>query len=236
MRYSEAMAIIEIESTIIGIRGRQHGLVFSANLAGPYTRGRYKGANPRTERQCTVRAYLAQSAAAWLNLTAAERTAWNALGAAPPEPVYNSLGQIIVLSGFQWHAKIWARSMSVGATPPTAAPAPPTATSFVSITANINALGTPDSSFSLVEPATPDSVYAIVFMAFSQAGGAAVGYRNWKLLMTLAAPYDTDEQCQVEMELIFGKPPQFSIVSLRAYSQLANGLRSPAVETSALVG
>lgn len=78
--------------------GKQGGIVWSHNAAGPYVRARSIPVNPNTDRQVAVRNSVRSIAIAWeLTLTQAQRDAWDTYAA--NVSWVNRLGQTITLSG-----------------------------------------------------------------------------------------------------------------------------------------
>jgi len=77
------------------------GVTASHNRYGSYLRSRVIPTNPSSQRQQEIRNYLTDLAAMWTNiLSQAQRTAWDAYGAAITK--YDSLGQPYTLPGFNW--------------------------------------------------------------------------------------------------------------------------------------
>jgi hypothetical protein len=60
-------------------RGAEGGVVYSRNRFGAYTRARVSPVQPRTDYQLDIRAKLQTVSAAWRDLTAAQKAAWNEL-------------------------------------------------------------------------------------------------------------------------------------------------------------
>ena len=60
-------------------RGSEGGVVYSRNRFGAYTRQRVSPVQPRTDYQLDIRAKLQTVSAAWRDLTAAQKAAWNEL-------------------------------------------------------------------------------------------------------------------------------------------------------------
>jgi len=78
--------------------GKQGGMVWSHNAAGPYTRNRAIPVNPQTDRQVAVRNATRGLAIAWsLELTQLQRDAWDTYAALVNWT--NRLGQSINLKG-----------------------------------------------------------------------------------------------------------------------------------------
>lgn len=87
------------------IKGSSGGTVFSRNRGGAYIRSRVKGVNPNTPKQRAVRANFGSLSKGWgVDLGATDRDAWTFFGQG--NPVVNSLGQSIILSGNAWYNKL----------------------------------------------------------------------------------------------------------------------------------
>jgi hypothetical protein len=108
------MAIVTIALPVTGIRGTLAGVVFSANKSGPYAKGWSSGCNPGTIGQVNQRGLMAQAGYLWRTLSTAEQGDWDTFAAAPPEDDYNSLGELILLSGFGWFTRILLRRRRCG--------------------------------------------------------------------------------------------------------------------------
>lgn len=114
------------------ISGSVGGTTFSHNRGGPYTRRRAIPSNPSTSFQLSRRAALATIAQQWQSLTAAQRQAW--LEWARQNPIVNTLGNTVQLSGEMAYIKLNSRLFLSGDTlisvPPIVS-APPAFTSIV---------------------------------------------------------------------------------------------------------
>jgi len=84
--------------------GKQGGMVFSHNAAGPYTRNRAIPTNPNTDLQVASRNAVNSISQAWDQvLTQVQRDAWDAYGLNIPWT--NRLGQTINLSGISHYIR-----------------------------------------------------------------------------------------------------------------------------------
>lgn len=84
--------------------GSVAGQTSSRNRFGQYRRTRAIPVNPDTSLQGLVRDNMAHIASAWAGLTAPQRAAWE--GCAVNFPKVDSLGQAIVLTGFQQFVRV----------------------------------------------------------------------------------------------------------------------------------
>jgi hypothetical protein len=117
------MAIIKIQAPLSGIRGKFGGMIFSANGSGNYCRSWVYPVAKRSFIQVVNRARLSTIRIAWNSLSAGEIADWNALAATPPEIDYNSLGDVVLLSGSAWHTRINLRRLQCGQAIENTAPA-----------------------------------------------------------------------------------------------------------------
>jgi hypothetical protein len=119
------MAILRLGQTVIGIRGTIAGVTYSQNRSGAYAKGWARGSNPRRPLQQNVRNQIAQMGQLWQSLTPAQIIAWDGFAALGPEPTYNSLGQLLDLSGFNYFTRCNVRRLQMGYPIELDPPAPP---------------------------------------------------------------------------------------------------------------
>lgn len=100
------MAIAKFAAPVSGLRGTVGGITYSANGSGPYVKAWSRSANPRTTLQSDQRGRIATRAAAWRNLTNAQRDDWIDYADDPAQLRTNSLGETFFASGFNWYVKI----------------------------------------------------------------------------------------------------------------------------------
>jgi hypothetical protein len=108
------MAIIKLGGVVTGIRGTVGGVTYSANKGGPYAKAWGSGSNARSALQQERRGNVLTMASAWGGMSDAERDAWGVLAAADPEPTYNSLGELVVMSGWGYFVRCNQRRLGVG--------------------------------------------------------------------------------------------------------------------------
>lgn len=106
------MAIIKLGSLVVGIRGSVGGVTYSQALGGPYAKAWGRGNNPRSQLQQRNRGQFGGLPAAWQGLTGTQRTAWDGFAAGDPEPTFNSLGEAVVLSGFNYFVRCNSRRLA----------------------------------------------------------------------------------------------------------------------------
>lgn len=103
------------------LRGRIGANVYSHNKGGDYVRLGTIPTNPQTTRQQTTRSQLGTAAAAWTTtLSAAQRDLWDVFAGA--NPIKNSLGEDILISGLAWYVKVATMLADAGQTAVTAPP------------------------------------------------------------------------------------------------------------------
>ena len=110
------MAILKLGPLIIGIRGTTGGATFSANKSGPYVKGWAKPPLPTRIRQSAIQTTFSQIAAFWVAMPQADRDDWDTWAAGPAPPRTNSLGEPIVLNGFNWFQSLQGRRVMRGTT------------------------------------------------------------------------------------------------------------------------
>ena len=108
--------IIKFGPTIVGARGSIGGLTFSANLAGPYAKTWQRPPKTRTPAQAATGNTLGIAAQHWRTLSGANQTAWNLWASTTAPARFNSLGQAITLSGFQWFVEMSTKLLFNAAT------------------------------------------------------------------------------------------------------------------------
>lgn len=108
------MAIVKLGTTVVGIRGTVGGITFAANRAGNYARAWGRGPAAQTQARQLSNSRFGQLGAWWQALSSAQRDGWDALALLNPEPTYNSLGELIALSGFDYFTRCNGRRLSKG--------------------------------------------------------------------------------------------------------------------------
>lgn len=218
------MAIIKLGATVVGIRGTAGGLTFSVNGSGPFVKAWGGARHKRTLKQSTQRSNIGDLAQRWRALTGAQRTAWNALTAAPPEVVTNSLGEVIALSGYQWFCKVVGRRQLVTATPSYLAPttAAPTYNQFTTLT--LRASGSLNVAFDI--GSWPANHYLITLWGIFPSVGRLVASANWKLLWAAAPTNDGWSYVTTPYYAAFGAPIVGQVGFARCSAQSVDGLRS----------
>lgn len=128
------------------MRGRIGGNVYSHNKGGDYVRLGTAPTNPQTSRQQTTRSQLGTFAASWTTtLTQAQRDAWDVYAAA--NPVKNSLGEDILISGLAWYVKCNTVLADAGATGISSPPVSAAPFALATVSVDISAATTVDVTF-----------------------------------------------------------------------------------------
>ena len=231
------MAIIKLGGTVVGIRGTVGGLVYSANQSGPFARSWSKPTNPRSVRQQRGRGFMTQLGPAWQALSGAQRTAWDALAVADPEPTFNSLGEPVALSGWGYFVRCNKRRLQNLQTVLSVAPVGAEATrpaSVVPLTFAV-ASGTP-GTFTATWPVAGilATDYAVVLVGVMQSGAQLYtpnrAYWVGAVLGTLGAL-----SLGADFAAIFGAVRPGWSVRGTFHIQRGSGLRSAAAAISAVV-
>ncbi len=107
------MALIKLGAFVTEISGKIGGTIFSRSKGGTYAKNRVIPLNPQTTAQTLVRQAFGAIAQAWRNLTATQRSAFDA--AANGYPYQNRLGESKVLSGSALHQQLNLNLNSINA-------------------------------------------------------------------------------------------------------------------------
>lgn len=143
----------KISPILGGLSGSIAGSTFAHNRGGQYVRQRTIPVNPAAIKQAAVRNIVAIASGAWFSLTSTQRTQWN--NWASLNPVVDSLGQAVQLTGHQAYVGLSTRLGLAGVT---AVATPPITT------------GPPDLLTASVVPTAPGSV-AVTYTPTPLAAG-----------------------------------------------------------------
>lgn len=116
---------------IVDGRGKIGGHVASKNRAGSYLRTKVTPVNPNTSAQATVRNRLSGISSAWRDLTAAQRSAWNA--AVEDFAKTDIFGDLRNPTGFNLYQRLNNNLLNIGEAVITVPPAPVAVDSFTSM-------------------------------------------------------------------------------------------------------
>ncbi len=215
------------------ISGSILGTVFSRNRGGAYMRGRTIPTDPNTASQQSARAILSAQSQAWQARTDAERAAW--LNWAKQNPIIDTLGESILMSGHQAYVALNSRLAKDGATlltlPPIAAP-PLALTSIVQD--GDEGAGDVDLTFA----ATPLAAGVKLWIQAAVVNSSGVSYvKNLLRFVGTSAAAETspfDDEALIETKfgaLIVGQTIHVRVATF----DTATGLMSVALEDSVVV-
>lgn len=230
------MAIVKIQSPLVGIRGKYGGMVFSANGSGPFARAFSYPVSKRTVTQVSHRANLATVRHAWNTLTPAEVADWDTLALIPPEDDYNSLGELILLSGSAWHTRINMRRIQCGDaienTCPVATVVDPPDTFSLTV---IHSTGVVTDTVFEYTSGDFAGVYAVLQCAIVQSLVRNVQTAGFMTIWSGTVDNLTYTEINDELEAAFGYMQVGQKVFGRLYRQSTDGIRSVPLEATVLV-
>ena len=96
-------------------------ITYSHNKGGQYIRNRRKPTNPNSTKQQQIRSILSTLSRAWSGLTSTQQAQWNTWTSV--NPVIDTLGQSMFLSGQQGYIKLNSRLLQSGSTASATPPA-----------------------------------------------------------------------------------------------------------------
>ncbi len=227
------MAIITPGPTVAAISGSIGGTVYSRNRGGAYIRNRAIPVDPNTTAQQNARAILSNQSQAWQGLTDSQRAAWS--NWAKQNPVTNTLGNSILLSGHQAYVQLNARldlddQTQISLPPIVAAP---TALDSLVIDGDEGA-GDVDATFT----ATPLGANVKLWLTAAVVNSAGISYvRNLlRFIGTSAAAQTSPYDYETQIETKFGALIVGQRIFLRVSTfDTATGLLSVALEDSVTV-
>lgn len=222
------MAIVLYSALVDGVRGKVGGNVFSASLGGPYVKSWSGVRNPRPPRDQTLRANVGGLGAAWQGLTGAQRAAWDTFAATDPEPTVNSLGEPVVLTGWNYFCKCNTRRLQNGQDLILVAPSgseatrpnPEPATNFIVSNGPIQRFQVEWDPTGL-----PATNYAVVFVLALPSGAPVYDMTRLKFIWSAAATLGVKNDYAAFVAR-FGDLPNGWVVSGWLYMQNVSGLRS----------
>ena len=220
------MAIIKFGVLVAGARGTASGLIFTANGTGPFVRAWSKGSNPRSALQSQVRGRLSRCGPLWAGLSGAQKAAWDAFGAAPPETDYNSLGEVILLSGWQWLVRVNQRRQSVGLATTTTVPTNSPATQPASCTLTLNDLPTGPCSVAWTGGDFPANTSAVLFAAIHPTQGLQTKTADFRQVWAEQTPAGASKTLTSEFSARFGDIQTGWTGYARLYQLRDDGVRS----------
>ena len=220
------MAIVKLGDLVSGIRGSVGGVTYSANTNGPYTRAWSRGPNGRSGKQSARRGILSSLGGQWRGLTAAERNNWAYYIFAPCELPYNSLGEVITLSRWQWFCKLVARRYLLSATPSllagTGAPIPLVQSYSFSVSLTGGAVLNYSTWFS-----TYPHEAAVLFCGRGGGSVNPVGPQGMRLIWAAVGPGGTSTDVMPQLSAVFPNLQVGERVGWAACNQAPLGQRGP---------
>lgn len=229
------MAIIQLGTTVTAVRGTIGGITYSTNTNGPYAKSHTQPTNPRTYRQQTIRNTLQYLANLWNLLPDTSRALWNDYATLDPEPTYNSLGQLLKLTGFNYflrcNTRLIATQQPTLTNPgPTTRPDPATTLDF---TYNVHP---PKHLFiEWTMPSPPPNLLAIIFLAFSPFATPSYKPQSRKLAAYTLASNRYYESATL-IDSLFGDIPIRTTLFATLYIRnILNGLDSLPIHDHTMV-
>ena len=215
---------IKYSALVSGARNKLNGSVASRNRYGDYFRNKTTPVNPRTQYQQNVRAFMATNARAWRDLTADQRSAWNA--AAPSRPFTDIFGDKQIYSGFNLFMKINQQMLNFGQ--PTIADVPPNEpapSDLRGITVAIEG-----SVITLTTTAPPaEGQLLIVYAAANYSAGKSYTKNLQKFIQAFPGDITQPIELNAAIEERFGSITEGTGITVRAaaYSPIAGLLGIP---------
>ncbi len=228
------MAKIQNSALVGAISGAMGSTVFARNKGGQYMRSRSVPITSTTTYALEAKARMAAKTAAFRNLTAAQRMAWEEWAAT--HTVTDRLGAQIQLTGHQAYVSSNIRA-DLLPTPGTVATPPvlPAPASLTTLTATWD-IGIGD--FEIVFTPTPIGATNHLYCQAAVVGSGAINYVTnlLKLVSVTAANQATDLDLQTAIEERFGPLVVGQYVHIWASILSATtGLLSPPLRTSGIV-
>jgi hypothetical protein len=180
--------------------GSYQGMTASRNRFGQYFRSRATPVNPATTFQLNVRARLANNAAAWRDLTSAQRAGWLSLGLQMVRT--DSLGSSYDLNGFLAYCSVNNNKVAAGDAVVADAPALVTPGTLLTLTPTLTA-----AAFSLAYTATPLAAGNRAFIFCSPQMSAGRKFNgDYRLIQVTAAAAASPANILAAYTARFGVP------------------------------
>lgn len=229
------MAIIKLGELVTGIRGTAGGTTFSANKSGPYARMWSKGSNPRSYLQTLFRSFMSNWGARWAGMSAGDRALWDAFAHDPPELDFNSLGEAVELSGWQWFARVQMRRSMLQLAWTSSVPADTVPDAATGFGLTIYEPGAVDSTVAWTNGAIPAGHGAEVMTLVVPSQGVLYRESGRKQLVPWYEPGATGEIITDKMEDVWGTLQAGYRVLGWLWVIRADGVRSTEVTCSTTV-
>lgn len=228
------MAKFTAGPTVASISGSIGGTTFSHNRGGPYMRRRGIPVNPASARQLMRRAALGTISQNWQTLTRPQQDSWT--NWARQNPIVDTLGQSILMSGQQSYIKLNTRLFQYALaqlTLPPIIPAPD-ALATLTLTADIG-LGNFEIAFTATPLAANTSVWVRAAL-INSAGVRFVKNRYRDIMLTPAADASPTD-IEAELTAVLGTPVvgQTCFVACGVFGRLTGLLSPPLIDSKVVV-
>lgn len=227
MKYTSGIAVSQMS-------GSSGGVTASRNKGGQYFRNRAIPVNPNTIPQQTVRGHLATLSADWGGLTDAQRQAW--LEWARQNPVINTLGNQVLLSGQQAYIQLNARIKLDAGTVQSTPPITSNPNGFDSITQDGD-IGTGDTDLTF-SPALDSGNKIMLFACVVNSAGINYVENLFRFIAFSAADQASPWDNESAIEAVLGTLTVGQTLHVKAMQynpttgQVSTALRSKVVITS----
>jgi hypothetical protein len=226
------MALIQLGSTVTGIRGTINGITFSANASGTYAKGWSRPPLSRSEPLSLSRSRLTTAAGQYQLLSGAEKTNWDNFASSPNEPDYDPWGAQRWITGFQWFTRATARRNLIGLDYDVAVPTGAGLAAPAGFALSIETPATGASAVSWTSGEFAAGEAAILYLAPTPSIAATDVWRGWRLVLAMQDPGDTGEDITTPVLDIFGEIPASWWFHGRLFKQAELGNRGAASVTS----
>jgi hypothetical protein len=162
----------------------------------------------------------------WQALSAGARANWDAFAAAPPELDYNSLGELISLSGWNWYCRVNVRRTSAGLAYTDTVPTATAVTAPAVAVLTLEQLPGGACRIAYTAGVYTAGNSAVLEVAFIGAAGAAPATSGIKQLIATHNPGDGPLNIASPMTTRFGNIRTGWQFSCRLYKLRDDGVRS----------
>jgi hypothetical protein len=228
------MAKVTFGGGIVSMSGKMSGNVFSRNKGGAYVRAKITPSNPKTMFQTLVRGFMAAISQSWRALTPAQILAWNA--AANTDASVMKGGDVIKLSGHQYHQQLNRNILEISGTVITDPPLRTAVTQLASISA-VAAHATPALTVTY-SPAIPVTEKVILFATAPCSPGKSNLNNKFRKIGVMASADSSPFAALALYTAKFGSigaPGQRMAISMRPVI-IASGIAGIPVTTEFIIG
>lgn len=225
------MALVRFGGGVMDVRGSHGGNTFSRNKGGAHVKTRTKGTNPSSNKQGISRSILGQCVFSWKTLSDPDRLSWSTFAAG--NPVFNKIGNQIILSGQQMFNRFNAVNLHAGFTIVNTAPIAPVVDSPTALNLTCDFTGAGTIQVQLVGPSAFGGELMYLYISPAMSPGRSyvssllrfVGTDNYNLVVDVTSKWIA----------AFGTLPIVAgvrVFARAAVYQPATGLLSPFIQTS----